>query len=208
MSFPNEPKAAVAVFDLGKVLLHFDYDIAVRRLTPHATVREHELFELLHRPELLYRYETGGLTSEQFFQEVSRAAGLRLEYEQFITLFADIFAPIEEMIALHGKLRTAGVPTFIFSNTNEIAIKHIRAKYPFFSEFDGYVLSYEAGSMKPQPAIYEAVEQMTRRKPREMVYIDDRPENIQHGVERGWQAILHETPSVTIPAVLTAFALK
>jgi glucose-1-phosphatase len=208
VSSPSQSKAAVAVFDLGKVLLHFDYDIAVRRLTPHATVGEKELFELLHRPELLYRYETGGLTSEQFFQEVSRAAGLRLGYEQFIRLFSDIFAPIDEMIALHAKLRAAGVPTFIFSNTNEIAIGHIREKYPFFEGFDGYVLSYEEGAMKPQPAIYEAVERLTRRNSAEVVYIDDRPENIAHGLERGWQAILHERPEVTIPRVLTALGLS
>jgi len=197
----------VAVFDLGKVLLHFDYDIAVRRLTPHARVRERELFELLHRPELLYRYETGGLTSEEFFREVREAAGLKLEYEPFVTLFSDIFAPIDEMIALHAQLRSAGVPSFIFSNTNEIAIRHIREKYPFFREFDGYVLSYEEGAMKPQPPIYEAVERLTRRAPAELVYIDDRPENIAHGLERGWRAVLHEQPERTIPEVFDAFRL-
>jgi hypothetical protein len=30
------------------------------------------------------------------------------------------------------------------------------------------------------------------------LYIDDRPENIEAGAVRGWQAVLHESPEQTI----------
>ena len=53
------------------------------------------------------------------------------------------------MIQLHAALRQQGIPTYIFSNTNELAVSHIRRTFPFFANFDGYILSYEHGAMKP-----------------------------------------------------------
>jgi HAD superfamily hydrolase (TIGR01509 family) len=106
-----------------------------------------------------------------------------------------------EMVGLHQQLRASGVPTFILSNTNELAVGHIRARYPFFAGFDGYSLSYEQRSMKPDARIYEAVEEMSGCRGAELLYLDDRPENVAAGAARGWQAIEHVDPAVTLPIV-------
>jgi HAD superfamily hydrolase (TIGR01509 family) len=105
------------------------------------------------------------------------------------------------MVALHARLRQRGVPSYIFSNTNPIAIAHIRKQFPFFEQFDGYILSYEHGSMKPKPKIYQRVEKLTGRTGPEILYIDDRPENVDAGRDRGWQVIHHVAPEATIAAV-------
>ena len=55
--------------------------------------------------------------------------------------------------------------------------------------------------MKPQAKLYEVVERMTKRRREQMLYIDDRPENIAAGAARGWQTILQETPEKTLAAV-------
>jgi len=91
-------------------------------------------------------------------------------------------------------LRRKKIPTYIFSNTNELAVGHIRRSYPFFSGFDGYILSYQHQAMKPQARLYEVVEEMTKRREAEIIYLDDRAENIAAGAERGWRVILQETP--------------
>ena len=52
--------------------------------------------------------------------------------------------------------------------------------------------------MKPDPRIYEVVEELTGHKGSALLYIDDRPENIAHGNDRGWQTILHVDPTETI----------
>jgi HAD superfamily hydrolase (TIGR01509 family) len=107
-------------------------------------------------------------------------------------------------IALHAELRQRGFKTFIFSNTNDLAIEHVRHNFPFFANFDGYIFSFEVGAMKPQPKIYEALETLTGKRGAELIYIDDRPENIEAGAARGWQAILHETPEQTRQALAAA----
>ncbi len=154
---------------------------------------------MLDHSPLLYRFETGLLSRQEFYGEVCAACGFSGTLDEFCALFADIFSEIKPMTAMHAALRAAGVPTYIFSNTNDIAEGHIRRRFPFFSNFDGYILSYQHGAMKPAAKIYEVVEAQTGHRGDAIVYLDDRAENIEAGKARGWQAILHEMPEKTIP---------
>src|SRR6188768_3188151 len=156
-------KPQAVIFDLGKVLLDFDYGKLARNMKQHCAISVEELISALNQSELLHRYETGLLTSQAFFEEVKRLSRFQQDYEKFEPLFADIFTPIPEMIDLQQRLQTRGIPTYVFSNTNEIAVKHIRQAYPFFSNFTGYVYSYEHRAMKPDPRIYEVVEKLAKR---------------------------------------------
>jgi HAD superfamily hydrolase (TIGR01509 family) len=194
-------KPSVVVFDLGKVLVDFDYSISAGRIAKASRSTPQQIQHLLDHSPLLYRFETGLLTRQQFYGEVCAACGYSDTLDEFCALFADIFSEIPAMIKIHAALRAAGVPTFIFSNTNDIAESHIRRRFPFFSNFDGYVLSYEHRAMKPSPQIYEVVEKMTGQKGSAILYLDDRKENIETGLARGWQAVLHESPEKTIPIV-------
>lgn len=195
-------KPEVAVFDLGKVLVHFDFSIAARKLATCCQMTSAETMQaLIDQSPLLYRYETGSISKEQFYKEVCAATGYCGEFAQFSTDFGDIFAPIDEMINLHARLRSNRVPTFIFSNTNDLALAHIRRHYPFFAYFDGYVFSFEHGAMKPAHKLYEVVEKVTGRKGSQILYLDDRLENIETGRARGWQTIHHQEPAESIAVV-------
>jgi FMN phosphatase YigB (HAD superfamily) len=194
-------KPEAVVFDLGKVLLDFDYGRFANNVLHKCGVPVEEILTAVNQSDLLVRYESGLVTSQDFFAEVKRASKYTGEYHDFEPVFGDIFTEIPEMIALHGRLRDRGVPTYIFSNTSEIVIKHIRANYPFFSGFTDYIFSYEHRSVKPQPRIYEVVEARTQRKGAQLLYIDDRPENIEHGRERGWQTIHHLDVAETVRKV-------
>ena len=189
------------VFDLGKVLLDFDYSIAARKIAARGKMTAEEIKHFIDHSPLLFRYETGLMTKEQFYKEITAATGFRGTLDEFVECFSGIFAPIEPMVQLHAALRQRGLPTYIFSNTNELAISYIRRAFPFFANFDGYILSYEQGAMKPDAKIYEVVEQQSGHGHGEILYLDDRPENIAAGADRGWQVILQESPEKTRFAV-------
>ncbi len=189
------------VFDLGKVLVDFDYAIAARKIVARGKISLGELARFLTTSPLLIDYETGLLTSEQFYQAVVKATGYGGDMEEFAETFGGIFSPIEPMIHLHATLRQQGFPTYIFSNTNDLAVRHIRRHYPFFANFDGYIFSYEHCAMKPNARIYEVLEEQSGRRGEELLYLDDRPENIAAGAQRGWQVILQETPEKTLAAI-------
>ena len=204
MTTAASPTPTAVVFDLGKVLLEFDYGIVARRLAAHSGRDAEQIRGLLDQSPLLFRLESGQMTNEEFFAEVSSLTGYTGELEEFANIFGDIFSAIHPMIDLHGQLRARGVPTFIFSNTNELAVRHIRANYAFFAHFTDYIYSHEAGAMKPDHRIYEVFERRSGRKGAELLYLDDRKENVDAGAARGWQVVHHQTPEQTIAAVRAA----
>ena len=72
MSVPN-----VVVFDLGKVLVDFDYRIAGRRIAARSKLGPEEVQRFIDHSPVLFRYETGLMARSQFFEEVRAATGFR-----------------------------------------------------------------------------------------------------------------------------------
>lgn len=187
----------VVVFDLGKVLLDFDYAKAARRLAAHTALSPEGIREAIDQSHLHIGFETGHVTRDAFIKEAMDVTGFMGGVDEFTQIFCEIFEPIQPMIELQSSIQKRGIPTFIFSNTNTLQLEYIRRTYPFFGGFNGYILSYEHGAMKPQAKLYEVVERETRRSGGQILYIDDSAENIAAGATRGWQVILQETPEKT-----------
>ncbi|MCF7669831.1 MAG: HAD family phosphatase [Verrucomicrobia bacterium] len=193
----NNSRPAAVIFDLGKVLLDFDYEIAVRRILDKSSVApESILFQIQHSP-ILRDYESGALTTHEFYKQISRETGFTGTEAEFSDMFSDIFSPIESMINIQAELRRRGVPTYILSNTNELAINHILARFPFMKNFNGYVYSYEHGSSKPEQKLYEVIEQTTGYSGPHLLYIDDNPDNVGAALNRNWRALVHRCPDET-----------
>jgi HAD superfamily hydrolase (TIGR01509 family) len=191
----------VFIFDLGKVLVDFDYRIAAKKIAARSRKAPADLHAFLGSSPLLAEYESGSITRKIFFDAVRDAVDFQGTLEEFSSYFAQIFSEMPETIELHAELRRHGFKSYIFSNTNDLAIEHVRRDFPFFAHFDGYVFSYEVGAMKPQPEIYAAMEKKCGRRGADLIYMDDRAENIAAGAARGWRAILHVSPAKTRTAL-------
>jgi HAD superfamily hydrolase (TIGR01509 family) len=195
------PSPSIVVFDLGKVLVDFDYSIAARKIAAKSTKPPENLHSFLSSSPALIQFETGLISRREFFDTVRSAIDYQGTFEEFGAHFADIFSEIKPMIRLHNDLRQLGFPLYLLSNTNDLAVEHVRRNFPFFNHFDGYTLSYEVRSMKPDAGIYESLEKLSGKRGAEILYIDDRPENIEAGAVRGWLTILHENPEQTLEGV-------
>lgn len=194
-------KPSIVVFDLGKVLLDFDYAIAGRRIAARSRVSAAEVQQFLDHSPLLFRYETGLITRQEFFETVRAHTGFDGSLAEFGGFFADIFTEMPAMTALHATLRRNSIPTYIFSNTNDLAVEQVRRAFPFFASFDGYIFSYEVGAMKPAAKIYEQLEALSGKRGAEILYLDDRQENVDAGAARGWQVILQTDPAKSRAAI-------
>ena len=194
-------RPSIIVFDLGKVLVDFDYSIAACKIAARSITSLDGVNSFISDSDLTVKYELGLITRREFFERARQAIGFHGTFEEFGEFFADIFTEIPPMIELHAGLRRRGVPTYIFSNTNDLAIEHIRRNFPFFKNFDGYIFSCKIGAMKPDAKIYEALEKLAGRRGTDILYLDDRPENVAAGAARGWQTILHESPEKSRAAV-------
>ncbi|HZI33177.1 MAG TPA: HAD family hydrolase, partial [Candidatus Binatia bacterium] len=165
-------KAPVFIFDLGKVLVDFDYSIAAQKIAARSSKLPRDLQSFLGSSPLLVEYESGRIGRQDFFDSVRHAVGFHGDLNEFGGFFADIFSEIPDTIALHAELRQRGFKTYIFSNTNDLAVEHVRRNFPFFAHFDGYIFSYEIGAMKPLDAIYKAMEDLCGHRGADLVYFD------------------------------------
>ena len=193
-------------FDIGKVLLDFDYGIFVRRMAPRTCMTELELDTFLNQSPLLIEYESGRLTSSEFFNMVQRETDFNGTEVEFATFFEDIFTPDEAMIGLHQQIAEAGVETYSFSNTNEMAVRFMSREYSFWPRSTGHVLSYEAKAFKPESGMYESLEGRTGCRGDAIAYVDDLPENIAAGEARGWRCVQHYDAAST-RSVFQSFGL-
>jgi 2-haloacid dehalogenase len=196
-------KIEAIIFDLGNVFINVEQGKALHRLHSHRDETTDFIQDAAAAERLIHSFERGELTTPQFHEAVCRQGRYALELNRFCAIYCDIFAPVDEMIEANAALRRAGLRTYIFSNTSGLHFDHIRRSYPFMSEFTGYFLSYELGCMKPDAPAYDAVEKGTGCSGGALLYIDDRPENVEAGAARGWNTIHHNDPRVTVASLRT-----
>ena len=62
----------VVVFDLGKVLVDFDYGIAARKIAAHSNLSSAKVEILIQQSPLIIDYESGRLKRTEFFEQICR----------------------------------------------------------------------------------------------------------------------------------------
>ena len=97
---------------------------------------------------------------------------------------------IPETVATLHALRARGVPVFALTNFGAETFEIALGAFPFLRDFDHAFVSGQMGVIKPEPAIYAAVEAAAGIAPEGLLFTDDRPENIHAAAARGWQTHL------------------
>ena len=142
------------IFDLGNVLVAVDEGRAADRLAERTGKMRQQIDDYARSTPYATELALGKLAKKQFFRTVAKDLAFDGTYEEFASIWAEIFTPIEPMIALAESLKNR-VPRLILSNTNVIHMDYILEHFPFLHDFDAHVLSHEVGLLKPDIAIYE-----------------------------------------------------
>lgn len=171
------------LFDIGNVILPFDFSIAAHRISPHCDLEPEAAFREVS--QLTDSLELGHLDAPGFIAEASKRIGYWGTPEFFHDSFADIFNPNDRIISLIERIHAAGVPLHLLSNTNPIHVSFFESAYPVFGLFEGRIYSHEVGAMKPDPKIYEITLSRLELDPATTIYIDDLAANCEAGREAG-----------------------
>ncbi|WDV56469.1 HAD-IA family hydrolase [Streptomyces coeruleorubidus] len=89
--------------------------------------------------------------------------------------------------ALLARLTERGTPLGILSNAPGSLARAVR-RAPWSTRFEALVFSSDLGLMKPDPLVYRAADERLGRAPSEVVFFDDRPENVAAAGAHGWRA--------------------
>lgn len=181
-------RARFVYFDLGNVLVKFDHQIAIERLSQRCERSPTRIQEVLFASGLQNRYEMGLIGSDEFAEQINQDLQTALSAAEIHEALSAIFTPNDAILAALQVVRDAGVPMAVLSNTCETHWKWIAAqRWPMLSGwFDFHVLSYEVHSMKPESKIYEVSERRAGCRGGSIFFTDDRAENVAAAEQRGW----------------------
>ncbi|OCX61111.1 haloacid dehalogenase [Thioclava sp. SK-1] len=102
---------------------------------------------------------------------------------------------IPHSVRLLRALRTKGVPVFALTNFGTGTFATAQKTYPFLQEFDKFYVSGAMKVIKPDTKIYQMVEADCAIDPAQLLFTDDRADNIAAAAQRGWNTHLFEGPA-------------
>ena len=192
MIYLNEDHTRIdaVIFDLGNVLL--DYKPA-RFMAEMGIAPQHieRLLEIFPGSEEWLELDKDNISDDEFLAGALRKEpALRREIKLYHTRWYDYFKAIPENAAAFYELKEAGAKTYILSNFQKTCFKVIRDHNAFIDDFDGRVISFECGMIKPDPKIYELIISKYQLDPAHTVFIDDTPVNIEAARAAGLKGII------------------
>jgi putative hydrolase of the HAD superfamily len=194
------------ISDLGKVLVHFDNSTFFRNVAQFTDFSEQEISEILtERLDIIRAFDLGKISPADFFLQTAKILKADIDYDGFFHIYNDIFSLNENTVEIMAKLDSS-CRMILLSNTDEMRFGFVRKKFPEVLFFDEYVLSFEVGSLKPDPQIYRVALQRAQALPHECVFIDDREENIKAADDLGIHTI-HYCYSSDLEAELSCYGL-
>ncbi len=161
------------LFDLGRVLIHFDFRRGYRALEGLCPYAADEIPKRLAGTGLVEQFETGLVEPREFVDQMRRILDLNVDYDQFCGIWSSIFT---ETLIPESMLEGLGrrYRLVLVSNTNALHFEMIREAYGhLLRHFDDLILSYEVRAMKPQPEIFQAALEVAGCLPQECFYTDD-----------------------------------
>jgi glucose-1-phosphatase len=199
----NKKKYSAIVFDLGNVLIPFDYTPAISKLNKIEQGLGDRFIEFYRSNYHFHRdFERGKISENDFIRKMLEVVNHKIDAETFKKYYADIFSLNEEVASLLPILKKE-YKLFLLSNTDSIHQKYGWQKYEFLKYFDKLILSYEVGSVKPEERIYRAVEKASGLPSAAHFYIDDIQEYVDTAIKLGWDAVVFENYSKLIDDLST-----
>ena len=114
---------------------------------------------------------------------------IRAWYDDWRETFRKVVPGTAEV--LHA-VKRYGTPCVSLTNFGAETLQMAKELHPVLGEFDQEFVSARLRLAKPDPAIYEAVESGTGLMGGDLLFTDDRTENIEAAAARGWKTHLFE----------------
>lgn len=186
-------------FDLGMVLVTFDWAIAIPRFAAHNSGDTERVKQFLAHP-FHDAFERNELSEQEFFERGRALMGFQGTRAEFQTYWNEIFTEIPSSVRLLHQL-AAKLPLYTISNTNPWHAAYLEKHFAWMKLFTARFYSWSLGVRKPDARIYERALERANVSPARALLIDDRSENII-GAQRVGMRTLHAAAPQILQAQL------
>lgn len=189
----SKQKTAI-IFDFGDVLVEWKFHNLYRKV--FSSDAEIELFlETTGLRELNRRFDAG-YPFEKGIAELSAAhPGFARELGWFNTRWGEARGGLNDaVIDLMRTLKQQGYPLYGLSNWSREKFDTVKDEMVFLPLLEDYLISGDAGVIKPDERIYRILLERIDRPAEECIFIDDSRENISAAQQLGLITVLYESP--------------
>jgi putative hydrolase of the HAD superfamily len=187
----NQPRFDAIFFDLGMVLVTFDWNLAMPRFVARGCAPE-RVRAFLDAP-IHEAFERNAISSLEFFRAGQALTGFDGTLDEFKMYWNEIFEAIPPTIALARAL-AAFYPLFVISNTNPWHMEYVENKFAWLQLFRERIYSPDVHVRKPDARIYEIALARAGVAAERALFLDDRLENIHGAQAVGMNTIHVPTP--------------
>ena len=182
-------KIEALIFDLGNVVIRFDWQTAEGRLRARSGNGDSSPREDMRG--LIGRFEVGEISQEMFVSMAAATLGFQGDEQEFIAIFNSIFFPNPPMERSIQQL-AARFPIYLVSNTSELHLSYVQRNFEVLQKFADSVYSFRAKCAKPDRKIFEIAVKQFGVRPESTIYIDDLAANVRSARDLGFHAIQYE----------------
>lgn len=181
------------IFDIGNVLIEWQPERYYDRV--YGEARRRALFDAVDLHWMNERVDRGEPFREVIYETAEQYPEWRAEIRDWHDSWIELATPvIDHSVTLLRRLRAKGVPVHCLTNFGVESYAYAQTQFDFLNEFDIEFVSGRMQVTKPDPRIYELVEQGVGVPPGAILFADDRDANIAAAEARGWQAHLFDGP--------------
>lgn len=177
------------VFDIGKVLIHYDPNLPYSRIIPDEAERRW-FFENVCTHDWNMEQDRGRGWAEAEDEVIARHPEHEAQIRAFRLNWQEMVPhAYEDSVAIMKGLIDAGRDVTMLTNFAADTFREARMLYPFLDLPRGVTVSGEVGLLKPDLAIYERHADDFGLDPATSLFIDDVTANVEGARAAGWQAV-------------------
>ncbi len=177
------------VFDIGNVIFYWNPEPVLKEFFQNTDM---DYFTLRNGPfrEYWLDLDRGKVTEETIVQAISEETGVSAE--QCRTLMDRLRHALilnRDTLQLIHRLKSKKIQLTCLSNISYSFWNYLKDHYSLWSLFDDLIISAEVHLIKPDPAIFHLLIQRLDVNADDIVFIDDRPENVESAASTGINTI-------------------
>ncbi len=187
----NEFRGNTLIFDLGGVAVFYDQIIAAKKLQPILNVPAKRISEILSsNTNSFINAMEKGKSPRVYLRILAEELGIKkVPYKEFKKAWNSIFWPNKELLLLLVLLKRK-YNLVLLSNLGKIHKQYLSKEYHLNYLFKKRIFSYQVHARKPEPEIFKLTLKKLKLSGNQVLFIDDKPENIQGAKKLGINSIL------------------
>ncbi len=177
------------IFDIGNVLIDFDWNGFIHRMFPGREELIAELNEAVWGEKRWDRLDAGEEPEEVFASIIANDPKHESELRKVFENAGDTLKKRAETPAWLKEIKSRGYRILYLSNYSQYMMKKKPEVLDFLPLMDGGIFSCDVKLIKPDRRIYECITERYNLIPNECVFIDDVERNVKAAEDFGFKAI-------------------